>query len=145
MGSITAAATRQHTFRSGREAEVRDVLSALAVFANPSLSPHFVAFSEGGIDDPGVAVEIYAEVARQMLVRPRLARPGESVPPGAEDVIGLGDLFQDELNELAEMWKAQLERTARFRDDGAGAGDGAGGEVLGDKPKRARRAAARKR
>lgn len=142
MGRIGKSPEREHKFRSGRTAVVRQVHSAVSVFTNQVLAPYMTEFATGGLVDPAVAVAICREVVRLSLVDPRLADEGEDV---GEGVVSLDDLYQDEIDELVEMWQANIEGAATFRDEPVGGGGGDGGGGVDDDAKPVARPRARKR
>lgn len=138
-----------HTFRgTGREAEVAPPPSLYAVFSDPELSPHFDDFEAGRIDDLPV-LRLMEEVARLMMVRPRIARAHEPLPndqdPEDPVVVPYSALDESEVAELFEIWGAARQKAARFLEDSARARGGAGGEDLGDDTKPAARPRAKRR
>lgn len=139
----------EHTFTTGRSAVIADAPNVYAVFGDEEIAPYLADFQQGGLDDPTVGMRIAEEVARSMMVRPRIARRGESIPtdqdPDDPEVIPYSAMNAGEVDELLEMWTQSIERAARFREDRDGDGDGADGEDVGDKPKPRPRAKSRKR
>jgi hypothetical protein len=129
---IGVSAPREHTFASGRVAVIRDITNIFEVFGNPVLAEHINDFESGAISDPQVAMAICREVARLSLVSPRLAGDGDEV---SEEVIPFEALWQEEIDELVDMWQDRLERAARFRGERAGKSGGGGGGDVGAAPK----------
>lgn len=123
---------REHTFRSGRSAVIREVHNAVAVFGNPVLAPYMADYEAGQLTDPAVAVAICREVVRLCLVEPRLVDDDADV---GEGVVTLEDLMQDEIDELVELWQVNIEAAATFREVPAGQGRGGGGAGVGGKSK----------
>jgi len=150
--SISQPTAREHTFRTGRTAVIRDVLSAAEVYGDPDLEDarlaadaERIAAEEAGIeydeDDPGpkaiaAGMVMAGVVARKMLVKPRIADPGEDVPDGSEEVCTLGAFYDDELGELMELWQSHQERAATFREKPSGGRSVGSGKTVGNAAKR---------
>lgn len=141
MGWLPEA--REHTFKSGRTAQITDAPNVYALFTNEEILPYLSEFQAGELSDPTVGMKIAEEVARAMMVRPRILGRDEPMPPGQDpddpEVIPYMALLSSEVDELLDLWTASIESAARFRGESGGDGDGAGGEdVGGDAKPRAR-------
>lgn len=142
--------TREHTFKtSGRSALITDAPNVYAVFGDEEIAPHLADYLQGAVEDPTVGLRIAEEIARSMLVRPRLLRKDEPVPADQdpEDPVAIpySAMHTSEIDELVEMWSEVHERAARFREDADGPAGGGDGEGVGDDAKPRPRAKSRKR
>ncbi len=142
--------SREHTFAvTGRSAQITDAPNVYAIFSDEEIAPHLADFQGGELADPTVGMRIAEEVARAMMVRPRVLGRHESMPldqdPDDPEVVPYSALDTAEVDELLEMWSAAIERAARFRDDSDGARGGEDGEDVGSDAKPRPRAKARKR
>lgn len=133
------------TFRTtGRTAVVQDAPNVYAIFSSDDLAPYLDEFTEGKLTDPVVAMRITEEIVRVQMVNPRVARRGEEIPAGSEDVVPYEAIQTTEIDELVERWSATVERVARFREGHASPRSGKGGAGVGGKAKRPARPAAGK-
>lgn len=133
---------------TGRTAIVRPAPNLYALFSSDETAPYLDEFQGGKLDDPVAAMRITEEIVRAQMVRPRIARRDETLPPDQDpedpEVVPYQALEASEVDELVERWSEAAERAARFRDERAGGGGRAGGKSVGSKAKRSPRAAARK-
>lgn len=149
MGSGWLQQHREFAFKSSeRTAIITDAPNVYAIFSDDEIAPYLGDFQNGTVQ-AGPALRIYEEIARSMMVRPRIARIDEDLPEyGADEddpaVIPYSALYTTEVDELVEIWSEAAEKAARFRDEREGAGDGGGGKGVGAKSKRGAGAAKRK-
>jgi hypothetical protein len=135
-------ATDEHRFESGRTATIRRSPNVYAIFAADDIAPHLSDYMAGEIADPALGLRISEEIVRAMLVAPRLLRDDDPDVPGGVRWI---DLDPQDIDELLGLFMEGSMAAARFRGEPGGADGGDGRPDVGNKPKPAARAKARKR
>ena len=141
--------TREHTFSTGRTAELREHVNvyeaARGSVLGLALIGHLEQAARGELSDGDVAIEVMAAIVRGMWAKPEVMPDGDEREPVPDERVPLSWLRTEEVNETAELFMASFEDAARFRGESAGTGDGARGEGVGRSAKPAPRARARKR
>lgn len=137
--------TRQHTFSTGRTAELRESLPVLELVRSGVFTPELVtAFeqSKGGkLADAALAVDLVDAVVCGMFVSPRVVRTVDeadaAIANGDDDVVPIMALEDDELTETVDAAFEAARTGATFRSNRGGARTGEDGEGVGAGAERA--------
>jgi len=149
MSTSWSIAGREHTFAaSERSAVITDAPNVYAIFADEELAPYFDDYQKGSLSDATIAMRITEEIARLMMVRPRILGRDEDMPVEQNaddpDVVPYAAMQSGEIDELLELWEKSLDGAARFRGESDGPRGRATGKGVGAKPRRKGGAASRK-
>lgn len=131
--------TRQHTFSTGRTAELRVSLPVLELVRAGVFTPELVAAFEqstgGKLKNAALAVELVDAVVIGMFVAPRVVRTIEeaeaALAAGHADVVPLAALEDDELTETVDIAFEAARTGATFRGDRGGSRAGEDGTDVG--------------